>query len=95
MEFFRDAKIVIGKFVDKFFDRDILLEATSSQKFCEKMVCSGDQGSDQGHHLKRPTLSQCYWVGNEIEIFQISYKNNLNYALNHWGNRLQYNYKNV
>ncbi len=25
-----------------------VLEATSSQKICEKMVCSGDQGSDQG-----------------------------------------------
>ncbi len=58
--------------------RNILLEATSSQKVCATSVSSGDQGV-------APTLGQwpqCYRVRNEIDIFQISDKI-LNYALKH------------
>jgi len=58
LEFFRDAKIVLGKFVDKFFHRDILLEATSSQQICENMVCSGDQGSDQGSNQLSASVTE-------------------------------------
>ncbi len=69
--------------------RDILIEATSSQKVLATNVNNGDQGS--------ATLlgqwPQCYFVWNEIDIFQISDKN-LYYALNYCFNRLWYNYNN-
>ncbi len=53
--------------------RDILIEATSSQKVRATKVSSGNQGGE-------PTLGhwpQCYRVWNEIEIFQISDEKNL------------------
>jgi len=56
--------------------RDILIEATSSQKVCVTSVSTGDQGSATTDRI---------W--NKIDIFQIS-DGNLNYALNHQCNRL-------
>ncbi len=58
--------------------RDLLIEATSSQKVWAFFVSTGDQGGE-------PTLGQwpqCYRIWNEIDIFQINDKI-LNYALNH------------
>ena len=63
--------------------RDILLEATSSQKVRATKVSSGDQGGG----LLSVIDPQCYRVWNEIEIFQISDKN-LYCALNRCCNRL-------
>ncbi len=51
--------------------RDILIEATSSQKVSATKVSNDDQGGELilGH------WPQCFRVWNEIEIFQISDKN--------------------
>ncbi len=51
--------------------RDILIEATSSQKVCATSISTVDQGG-------APTLGQWpqgYRVWNEIDIFRISDKN--------------------
>ncbi len=69
--------------VNKALHRDIQIEATSSQKVCATSVSTDDQSG-------MPTLGQwpqCYWVGNEIDIFQISVKN-LNSASNHQCNKI-------
>jgi hypothetical protein len=68
---------------ERFTHRDILLEATSSQKVRATKVSCGDQGGG----LLSVIDPQSYRVWNEIEIFQISNKN-ISYALNHCCNRL-------
>jgi hypothetical protein len=65
------------------FHRDILIEATSSQKVCTTSLNTGDQGG-------APTLGQWpqgYRAWNEINIYKICDKN-LNYALKHQWNIL-------
>jgi len=46
--------------------RDILIEATSSQKVCATSISTGNQGGEHtlGH------WPQCYRIWYEIEIFQ-------------------------
>ncbi len=63
--------------------RDILLEATSSQKLRATKESTGDQGGGPLSVID----PQCYRVWNEIEIFQMSDKN-IYSALNHCCNRL-------
>jgi hypothetical protein len=70
--------------------RDILIEATSSQKVCATSI------STDYYQCGAPTLGQwplCCRIWNEIDIFQISDKN-INYASNHLCNILRYNCNN-